>query len=139
MTVQEQNKANNIVTFADGIPGFEEFQQYALVEEEESAPFGTLQSVDREEVGFVLVDPFYFFEDYEFDIPENVVQELNVTTPRSLAIRVIITLQEELNRSTANLVAPIVINTESGSGKQIILTNTSYSTKHTIFSEESEG
>ena len=46
-----------LLKFPEGIMGFEEFHNYALIESEYE-PFIWLQSVDNKNLAFLLVDPF---------------------------------------------------------------------------------
>lgn len=125
-----------VLKFNQGIPGFEEMRQFIIVEAEEYLPFSHLQSLENGELAFILVDPFELFEEYEFDLSEQVKEELRIKSEEDIAIRTIVTVREGLNSATTNLVAPIVINMNSFLGKQIILTKTNYVTRHRLFNEE---
>jgi flagellar assembly factor FliW len=126
-----------VIVFEEGLPGFEHCKRFEFGEVEEAAPFGTLRSLDDEEISFLVVDPFLFYEEYEFDLPETATGELRLESAEPLLIRAIVTLREELESATINLVAPIAINIENKLGRQIILSNTPYSTRHQLF-ESSE-
>ncbi len=142
--VSQSEKGNNevtetvIIVFEEGLPGFEHCKQFAFSEIEETVPFGTLRSMEDEEVSFVIVDPFLFYREYEFDLPETATRELGLESAEPLLIRAIVTLREELETATVNLVAPIVINNENKLGKQIILSNTPFSTRHQLFESSAD-
>jgi flagellar assembly factor FliW len=128
-------ESTDIIEFVHGIPGFEEYKQYVILELEDS-PFAYLQSVEKGELAFIVVEPFVFFPQYEFDIPEIALEELRIRSGQEVLIRSIVSAKDKLENATLNLVAPIVINSEQRLGKQVILTNTEYSTRHKVVSKE---
>lgn len=87
-----------------------------------------------------MADPFLFYPTYEFDLPESARELLQVEMMEQVSVRVIVSIKESLEQATINLVAPIVMNVEARTGKQVVLTKTTYSTKHPLFNlTEREG
>ena len=121
-----------IVTFAQGIPGFERFRQYGLVTVEEEDPFLRLLSIEEPSVGFVIINPMLIWTDYDPDIIEEDVDGLEITRAEEMALYCIVTLSAIPEEVTANLKGPICINTETMKGKQMILVDDRYHTKHAI-------
>lgn len=127
----------NIYQFANGIPGFEEEQTFAWIDVENS-PFSYLQSVQEPGLSFLLVDPFSIYADYEFEIKEEDYPEL--TTEQAVRVACMVTLNDPMDKSTLNLLAPIVCNTDTRQAAQIVLHQSSYHTKHPLQpSEQKEG
>lgn len=116
--------------FSKGIPGFDEQTDFALINMEDT-PFWYLQSLKDKELSFLLSDPFIFYPNYEFELPDNEAEGLGLDP--QVVIRCIITLKEQAQQSTINLLAPIVLNPERNSGKQIVLHSSPYHTKHSLF------
>jgi len=99
-----------------------------------------MQSVKTPELAFLMTMPLVFFPDYEFTIDDDVEAELGLTSPEEVLIYTILTLSgKEIHDLTANLMAPIVINTTTRKAKQIVLERSAYTTKHRLFPEEKEG
>lgn len=122
------------IHFKDGLPGFASLKRFRLTEDDANAPFGTLQSLDQSDIQFIVVDPFTFYPEYEFDLPKNALGELHVQEARQLRIVSIVSFRsEEADSASINLVAPIVINRVNGEGRQIILADPRYSTRHRLF------
>ncbi|WP_336782147.1 flagellar assembly protein FliW [Paenibacillus illinoisensis] len=118
-------------TFSKGIPGFEELKSFDLQKHDEV--FSLLSSVEKPAVAFVTINPFDFDLEYEFELsPEN-VDDLGVTEPGDVEVRCIVTLHDKIQNATANLLAPIVFNKQKKMGKQIVLQNTEYKTKHALW------
>lgn len=124
----EQNK---IIQFPKGIPGFPEEQQFIFLEVPET-PFHIMQSLE-EKPYFFVINPFDFFKDYQFDIPDSIVEFLQIEKPEELAVYNIVTIHEDFSQSTANLQAPVLVNSRSMRGKQIVLNQSSYVVRQSIF------
>ncbi|MDT3417900.1 MULTISPECIES: flagellar assembly protein FliW [Bacillales] len=107
------------VFFEEGLPGFLQLQFFKLVQEEEGTPFYLLQSTEDEKVGFWLINPFVFFADYQFRLPEQSRELLRLSDEGQVMVFNIITPSEK--GITVNLKAPIVINKENRMAKQVIL------------------
>lgn len=117
LDIQEEK----IITFEKGIPGFNELKKYIIInDEEESSPFCWLQSVEEPQLAFVLVNPFIVYPDYNPSLPEGEIEQLGEAGPEDYSILSIVKVPEEVEKMTANLMAPIVINLKTKKAKQII-------------------
>lgn len=129
--------AQDIIHFAEGIPAFEDYKQYIIIPLDEKSPFYYLQSVEEPELCLVIARPFGFFPDYEIEIADEELQRLDVQGEAgNLAIYVILTIPEDFQLTTANLLAPLVINPENRQAVQYVVVNAKYSTRHLIFKSE---
>lgn len=123
---------DHLYHFAKGIPGFDEETEFALIDQGDGM-FVYLQSVRDKGIAFLLVDPFLFYPAYEFELPEGDKEELELDT--DVVVRCIVTLKEKLEQSTINLLAPVVLNPTKRLGKQVVLHQVSYQTKHPLWTE----
>lgn len=133
-TLDISNK--QIITFKQGIPGFEKETQFIILELFEGTLFKVLQSIHESYVAFIMCDPWMFESDYEFDLKESVIEELQIQSPESLEVYNIMTISEDFSKSTINLLAPIVVHPKQNIGMQVVLEGTKYTTKHAIRIEE---
>ena len=117
VTIQEQA----IITFPEGIPGFQEEKQFALIPLNEASPFLVLQSIHTQKVGFMVATPYAFKKDYAFDLQQSDVEKLEIERAEDVLVYGILTLKDTLLQSTINLLAPIVINEKKQLAKQIVL------------------
>lgn len=125
---------NQVITFPHGIPGFHEFKNFVLLEIPETPPFMVLQSVEESYVAFVVVHPYVFRKNYEFDLDESAQELLEVESETDLQIFSILSLKDPFVSSTLNLQAPIIINAKKKIGKQYITNSKNFSTKEPIIS-----
>ena len=125
-----------IVHFKDGIPAFENEHEFVILPYEEDSPYYFMQSVNSPDLAFLLTVPFLFFPDYTFEIDESAVNELEIKNPDAVFYYSMITIPNgSIRYMTANLLAPIVLNSDNMQAKQVVLENTNYTTKHRLFPE----
>lgn len=121
-----------VVCFQEGLPGFPEARRFALLEHSPESPFHWLQSVDDGALAFVVMDPILLDEKYLEAIPREALAELGLEEAAKAAVLVIVNIQRASRTITANLLAPIIINPQNKSGKQIILLGSGYQIKQPI-------
>lgn len=127
-------KDDQIVVFPSGVPGFTQYNNYLIVEIEDS-PFQYLQSVEEASLAFIIASPFVFFPDYEFELSGEVMDEMNIKNSASIKVYNIVNVQGELSAATMNLAAPIIINGIENTGIQHILPNSNYSIYQPLFAK----
>jgi flagellar assembly factor FliW len=128
-------KSEEVLTFEHGIPGFGEEKKFVLLALPENEWFHILQSVKTPQLGFVVANPFMFFKNYDFELDEASVESLGKPSEKDVQVLSILTVRQTLHESTANLQAPIILNLANRKGKQVILKNSDYQTKHLIFAQ----
>ncbi|MDR2079322.1 MAG: flagellar assembly protein FliW [Treponema sp.] len=125
------------ITFSTGLFGFESCREYVLLDAERQ-PFYWLQSLDVEQVAFILVNPFLFRPDYELDISDEELREIGIFSPEKALIFSIVTIPADGKNMTANLQGPLIINRDTRFGRQAVLTDPRWKTKHDIMEELTE-
>jgi flagellar assembly factor FliW len=87
-------------------------------------------------LAFLLTIPFLFFPDYSFELDEESLQELDIQNQENVFYYSLVTIPNgSIRYMTANLVAPIVLNSENMQAKQVVLEKSNYTTKHRLFPE----
>ena len=122
------------IHFPQGILGFESFKDYVLLDAERQ-PFYWLQSLDVENIAFVLINPFLFRPDYEMNIENEDLAPIGIIEPAKALIFSIVTILADGSPMTANLQGPLVINRDNRLGIQAVLTDSRWKTKHDIIAE----
>lgn len=120
------------LTFEKGLLGLEEYKEFELKVIEEVESFKLLQSKDEDTIGLVLISPFEVMSDYEFEISKSVEEKIGAKSIDDLLVYTTVNLSSDPSKITSNLRAPIIINTMSNKGIQIILNNEKYKIKHPI-------
>ncbi|MFE1243049.1 flagellar assembly protein FliW [Fictibacillus sp. NPDC058756] len=122
---------SDILHFEQGIPGFEVERQFVLIPLE-GTPFSILQSILTTELAFVTADPFVFFKQYDFELQASIQEQLQIKKPADVFVQVIVTVADQFEKSTANLQAPLILNMGKKIGKQVVLLDSNYQTRHLL-------
>jgi len=127
---------DKIVTMTRSMPGFPGRKRFIILNREESQPFLWYQSVDDASLAIVLINPFIFMPEYKVHL-ENAFDEMSweERDQENLAVFVVVnTSGGGPEKITANLMAPLLINTSRLEGYQMIVQDSPYSHRHPIFS-----
>ena len=121
---------SRLLRFPQGILGFPQQHDYALIQTSEQSDFYWLQSVDRPELAFVVCDPRLLVPDYRVSIKAEELEQINLESPEAAQVFVIVNKVDDT--LTGNLQGPLVINSETRAGKQLVLSDRRYSTRHPL-------
>jgi flagellar assembly factor FliW len=124
--------------FHKGIPGFENEKEFVILPLPGNEVFSIMQSVVTQELAFVMVDPFIFFQNYNFNLDESTMQQLVIEEEKDVIVSIIMTVKNPFEKSTANLQAPLIFNNKNKIAKQLILNNPDYKTRHPIYPDLNE-
>lgn len=126
-------KDNEILTFQEGILGFEEIRQYELLFPEEESPFLYLKAVGRTHPCFVVCDPICFVPDYRVDYDKKLLALLKADSADDLRCLAIASIPSSVADMTVNLKSPVVFNIKNMTACQYVTDNPIYPVKHLIF------
>lgn len=130
---------DKIVHFAEGIPAFEDEHEFVIVPYDDESPYVFLQSLNTPDLAFLMTMPFVFFPEYEFELDDENQEKLALTNQEDMLIYTLITVNGgKVQDMTANLMAPVVLNTANMQARQLVLDRSSYTTKHRLFPENKE-
>ena len=116
--------------FRAGLPGFPESRRFALVRwGANEGPYSVLVDLDETDIRFLVAPPALFFPQYEIELDDRSVGQLALGAPDEALVLMIVTLGEKPEDATANLLGPIVINTSTREGIQVVLPEAGWSTK----------
>lgn len=125
----------DIIKFKKGILGLEHLNTYVLLKIDKYEPFQLLQSIEDEEIAFILSCPFDFCKDYEIDLNKELLKRLEIEKEEEVMVFNTVTLNSDPKKITTNLKAPIIINISNNLGEQIILDKEKYKIKHPLIKE----
>jgi flagellar assembly factor FliW len=118
------------ITFPAGLPGFPQAHQFALAPwGPAGSPFLLLSSTDDPEVGFVVVPPWVFYPDFEFELDTATAERLGLNEAEDAVVFAVVTLRERPEESTLNLLGPIVVNRFTHEAAQVVLASAGYSVR----------
>ncbi|MDZ4825253.1 MAG: flagellar assembly protein FliW [Actinomycetota bacterium] len=118
------------ITFAAGLPGFPDAHRFQLTPwGSTDTPFTLMTSADDPEVGFVVVPPWVFYPEYEFDLDDGATDRLALSEPEDAVVFCVVTLKDKPEDATMNLLGPIVVNRHTLEAAQIVLPASGYSVR----------
>lgn len=113
-----------IIILENGMIGFPDMQHFALIydaDKENGGKIKWLQSMDEPEAAFPVMDPTIIKEDYNPTINDEILKPLGELTPENTFVLTTVTVPKNLEKMSINLKAPIVINSDTMKGAQIIV------------------
>jgi flagellar assembly factor FliW len=122
------------ILFPSGLFGFESIKDYVMLDAEQQ-PFFWLQSTESVAAAFIMISPFLFRPDYELDLEDDALSDIGLSSPEAALVFSIVTMPLDGGPMTANLQGPIVINRDTRLGKQLILNDPRWKTRHDVMAE----
>ena len=100
--------------------GFENVKQVELQKIDEI--FMKMQSCEDENISFTLINP-YVLREYDFEVPQNILDLLSITKESNLLILNVVLIQTPIEDSIVNFIGPLIFNTDTNKAAQIILSD----------------
>lgn len=126
---------DTVIHFPEGVVGFKDASRWVLFDCGEEGIFKWLQSCERPELAFVISDANEILPGYRVMIGEKERSLLQLDELSDGVVCLILCIPDDPREATANLLGPIVMNSEKRIGAQLVLVNPEYSTRHRIFAE----
>ena len=122
-----------ILDFPQGLLGFPEEKKFALMEYKPDSPFYFLQSLADPDLTFLMINPFAFFNDYEFDMDDALMAEIGVTADNPPTVFNIATVKDKIEQMTINLAGPVLVNLRERKAAQWVIEKTQFPTRYPLF------
>ncbi len=122
-----------VLTFPSGLIGMKNLKKFVILDNEAGRLFHWMQSLDDTNVSFLAVEPRFVRKTYRVPVQKELTMRLGITKPREVMVLCLVTLSKET--MTVNLQAPLLINMECRIGKQIIVVDGQYHSRHDLLHE----
>lgn len=125
-----------IIEFPMGIIGFENLKKFALIydsEREERSKISWLQSMEEPLMVLPVINPIDIIEEYSPIIEDELTKSIGDPADADILIFVTMSIPSDLTKMTANLKAPIIINTVNRKAMQVIAENQDYIIKYNVY------
>lgn len=122
----------DVIHLPDGLVGMPRLRNWLLLEMGDDIPMRWLQSLDRADFGVPVSHAWLFQDNYEFDLPTSACRRLRNEDPGALTVLVITTIHPGGVLVTGNLMAPLVIDTDTRLGLQLTLDDPRWSLRQEI-------
>ena len=125
-----------VIRFPEGLLGFPENKDYVILEHKPDSPFCWLQSMDSPDLAFVMTNPFLVKNDYLENLSANEKGFFSSENGGDIVVFVLVTIPPgQVEKMTVNLLGPLVIDSGSRIGRQVILANSGYDHHHPFNSD----
>lgn len=125
-----------ILTFSEGLIGFERCHRYIVLRQDNNNIFRWLQSLDEPAIAFPIVEPGAFRPDFRPTISDVDARFLELERDTPILLFAVVTVPANNPRDmTANLLGPLVVNAVTRTGKQVIIQDEGYTTRHRVMDE----
>ena len=121
-----------LITMPSGPLGFEGYTRFCLIQHDAQASFRWLQSIEEPGLAFVVVHPSEYFADYEIEISDADAAKLQLESEDDALVLAILTIRDNGQDISANLAAPVIVNSKNLMGAQIALRDERYTTQHAL-------
>ncbi|HHV10448.1 MAG TPA: flagellar assembly protein FliW [Clostridiales bacterium] len=129
---------DKVICFENGILGFEELTRYTLLYDndgEERPDISWLQSLEEPALAIPVVNPFLVKQDYNPEVDDELLKPLGDVTDENIVVLVSVTVPAEVEKTSANMKAPFIINSDTKKGAQIIVENPDYEVKYYFYEQ----
>lgn len=127
--------SSSVIDVFAGLIGFPQAHKFILLDY--TPPFSWLQSVEHQELAFVVVNAAEFGDNYSFELPYN-DRELDLNPEDEVAILNVASIRPDPTMSSVNLKAPLVVNLRNRKGRQIILDDQRFPTRMPLWTPKDE-
>ena len=121
----------NIISFPDGLPGFEACRRFVMLSSDDTAPLQCLHALEGPKASFLVVDPSLALPNYRCELSASDRKRLG-TDDESQLVWVAIVTVEQSGTLVVNLRAPVVINPKTMVGFQVLPFQCVYPLRHVL-------
>jgi flagellar assembly factor FliW len=122
MTVSPETTPSGlpVIELVDAMPGLPAMAQCVLVQLDDTGALYRLQSVVDPDLRLLVAASPVFFADYAPEIDEVTASKIGLTDAADALILLVVTVGGSAAESTANLLAPIVLNSRTRQAAQVL-------------------
>ena len=126
---------SKVIEFPGGIIGFPDLQHFVLLYDEEqgSNTVKWLQSVEEPGFAMPVLNPLIVKEDYNPSVDDELLKPLGEMNDDDMIVLVTMTIPHEIEKMTVNLRGPVIVNSATCKGCQIIIESDEYKVKYPIY------
>ncbi|MCI8634291.1 MAG: flagellar assembly protein FliW [Eubacterium sp.] len=124
-----------IIEISQGIIGFPDLKHFTLIydsERETQSAIRWLQSMDDGDIAMPVIAPGELLPDYRPTVNNELLADLGELTSENTYLLVTVRVPENIEELSVNLKAPIVINTDTNKGSQVIVED-DFEVRHKIY------
>ncbi|MBK7395604.1 MAG: flagellar assembly protein FliW [Myxococcales bacterium] len=122
---------DKVIVLRGGLLGFPQLERYVLHEQERVQHIAWLQSIERPDLAFPVMDAASFGAGYPDPSPADLARSAGLSTG-DLAVLVVVVARRAPPTLMANMLAPLIIDVASRTGVQVVLDPQRFSASHVL-------
>ncbi len=103
-----------------GLFGFTNLSKYIIIHQRNQGPFVWLQSLERPELAFPLIDPHLVYPDYVLELSREEADGIGIEDENDVKIFVLVAIQVGNKRLQLNMQGPLIINQKNSLAMQFV-------------------
>lgn len=127
--------AEDILSFPEGILGFNQLRNFVLLDDPTDEIFAWLQACDSPDIAFPVLEPELFTSNYNPTLSKADMETLKLSGPDRGRGFCIITIPDDPTQMTANMKAPVILNVKERIGRQCVLQDNALAIREPIFAK----
>ena len=127
---------DKVLEFPNGIIGIEDKHKFAIIydlEKGEDSAIRWLQSMEDPYLALPVIEPFAIVDEYNPMIEDALLEPIGNPKDEDIVVLLTLIISSDVTKVTANMKAPIVINSATCQGGQIIVENPDYEAKFNVY------
>jgi flagellar assembly factor FliW len=125
-------EAREVVTFHEGLIGLPAARCFAFESSPDVEPLLRMRCLDRPDLSFLVVDPALLVPSYRPRFAAEALAALGIGERDKQLVLAIAKISPRIEECSANLLAPLLINPATMSGRQVVLEPGAYTTRHPL-------
>lgn len=121
-----------VITFPEGLLGFERMHRFLLIDQPEIEPLRWLQSIDEPQIAFTVIEPELVFPGFRVRLSPDDREALGLSAHAEPRVLVLVTVPKDPAEMTANLLGPLVVHPERKLGRQLVLHDSALGTRERL-------
>jgi len=122
----------DVIHLPEGLVGMPNLRNWLILEMGDDMPMKWFQSLDRGDFGFPITQPDLFADSYEIAVTPATRSRLGNREMEDLATLIITTVHPGGTQVTGNLLAPLVVDTETRRGIQLTQDDSKFGVRQEI-------
>ena len=127
---------DKVLEFPNGIIGIEDKHKFAIIydlEKGEESAIRWLQSMEDPYLALPVIEPFAILDEDNPIIEDALLEPIDNPADEDIVVLLTLIISSDVTKVTANMKAPIVINSATCKGGQIIVENPEYEAKFNVY------
>lgn len=125
-------RSEDVIQLPDGLVGMPGLRRWLILDMGQDVPMKWFQSLDRGDFGFPVTQPWFYQDEYEVQVAPPVRERLRTARVEDLTTLIITTIHPGGEKVTGNLLAPLVVDTETRRGAQLTLDDARFEMRQEI-------